>query len=330
MSHQLRFDAMGTFAHVIVLGGRRWMLDRAREHVVRLEAMWSRFDASSEVSQMNRSAGRPVSVSAETLRLVEHALEGWDMTGGWFDPTLLNELVAAGYDRDFAALERVRDPAGRDRPPPAPPPGGPVERGASPEAAGERDASPEAAGERRPSRGRPAIDVDAAAGRVTVPPGVGFDSGGIGKGFGADLVVERLLEDGASGALVNLGGDLRVGGQAPPRGWRVDIPHPLRPSGGRPVASIRMFEGGLCTSESGRRRWMHEGREHNHLIDPCTGEPAEVDCSLATVVAAEGWRAEALSKAAFLAGPDEAARLLRAAGAGGLFLDAAGNPVELR
>jgi thiamine biosynthesis lipoprotein len=65
---------------------------------------------------------------------------------------------------------------------------------------------------------------------------------------------------------------------------------------------------------SGRRR-------RHHLIDPATGRPAVTSVVTATAVASEGWQAEVLAKAAFLAGPAEGLALLESFGAQGLVID---------
>jgi thiamine biosynthesis lipoprotein len=44
-----------------------------------------------------------------------------------------------------------------------------------------------------------------------------------------------------------------------------------------------------------------------------------------TVVAGDAWWAEALAKAAFLAGPSDGAQVVRDAGAAGLLIDLAGH-----
>jgi thiamine biosynthesis lipoprotein ApbE len=48
-----------------------------------------------------------------------------------------------------------------------------------------------------------------------------------------------------------------------------------------------------------------------------------------TVVAGEAWRAEVLAKAAFVAGVDDGAALIEAAGATGLLVTDAGTVIEL-
>ena len=82
----------------------------------------------------------------------------------------------------------------------------------------------------RPWRGRCAtIDVNVAEATVTIPDGVAFDPGGIGKGRAADLVARRALECGATSVLVDIGGDLRLAGTPPAGGWRVEVEDPANP-----------------------------------------------------------------------------------------------------
>ena len=154
------------------------------------------------------------------------------------------------------------------------------------------------------------------AGRCRVRPG------GIGKGLAADLLVHELLARGAAGACANLGGDLRVDGDAPGGGpWVVDVGHPLRRE---PATTIGLRRGAVATSSRVRRAWGPRGDRH-HLIDPATGRPARTGLAAATVVAAEGWQAEVMAKAAFLAGMPEGLRLLDTTGTDGLLVDDQGS-----
>jgi thiamine biosynthesis lipoprotein len=285
----LRFPAMGTKAHVLVRDGEpehaAYALARTRE----LEQRWSRFIPESELSRVNRAAPEPVAVSDDTLLLAERALHGKRMTGGRFDATLLEPLVAAGYDRDFALLSSAPE---------------------------ENDLAPRV----RPSGGHGEVVVDREAGTVCVRGGARLDSGGLGKGLAADLVAEELVAHGASGALVNLGGDLRAAGD-PPRadGWSVDLDNPVDRDG-PPLARLALAEGGLATSSPYARRWFQGRTQRHHLIDPATGRPAVSDVVSVTVLAAEGWTAEVLAKAAFLAGAAGALALLEGKGLRGVVL----------
>jgi thiamine biosynthesis lipoprotein len=153
----------------------------ARDRVEELERRWSRFRPDSEISRLNALAGSPMAVSPETLGLIGRALEGARVTGGRYDPTVLGDLLRAGYDRSFEEVGAAGAAGG----------GSPL------------------------GRGWARVVVDAAGSSVTLPAGVGLDPGGIGKGYAADLVVEELRAAGAAGVCVNLGGDLRAEGRAP-------------------------------------------------------------------------------------------------------------------
>ena len=285
---ELSFDAMGTHAHVVIGDGVPDHAALALEGVDRLERLWSRFIPDSEISRINASPGVPVVVSPETIELVDRALEAWELTGGLFDPMVLDDLVSLGYDRTFRELETLPPQEPADAPP-APPAG---------------------------ARGRPEVVIDREASTVTVA-GRGIDSGGIGKGLAADMVASSLVEAGAGAALVNLGGDLRTAGQAPETGWRVDVAHPFD-RGGPPAGRFRLDGQALVTSSSQGRRWSGNGGEHHHLLEPATGRPALSDVASVTVIDAEGWRAEALSKAAFLRGRHGALEMLPEFGAAGM------------
>ena len=90
--------------------------------------------------------------------------------------------------------------------------------------------------------------------------GVGFDPGGIGKGFAADLVLDELLAEGAGGACVNLGGDVRVGGLGPDGGdWTVTVEDPRDPAG-PPLVTLLLADGAVATSSRCRRRWRARRR----------------------------------------------------------------------
>ncbi len=294
---------MGTWAQVVVAGGPPGAAEWARARVAQLEARWSRFRPDSEVSRLNRAGGRPVVVSADTVTLVALALSGQRATGGRFDPTLLGPLLDAGYDRPFDQLAGHPGPAGR------------------PSAGDRRPAGPATMARRAAPVAPTAVAVDERVGTVSLPAGVGFDPGGIGKGLAADLVVAGLLAQGAAGACVNLGGDLRAEGDGP---WTVDVADPF--AGRRPpVARLAFDAGGVATSSRLRRTWWHGGSVRHHLLDPTTGRSADTGVAAVTVLTGDAWRAEVLAKAALLAGLDAALDVLAAAGATGLVVDDRGR-----
>jgi thiamine biosynthesis lipoprotein len=281
-THEYSFAVMGSEAHVIVVGAPESVLDDARARLDDLEARWSRFRPDSEVSRLNACAGEWMDVGDETFALLERAQLAHERTAGRFDPFRLHDVVRAGYGTA---------------------PGVPLPATELPDPAVD---------------GIGHVELDDVRRAARLPPGVGFDPGGLGKGFAADLVAEQLVAAGAHGACVNVGGDLRVIGSGPGDGpWVVAIDDPR--TDGATVGALHLSDGAVATSSRCRRRWTDaDGREAHHLIDPATGAPARTEVLAATVVAAEAWQAESLSKVAFLAPADQLDELLAAAGADGL------------
>jgi thiamine biosynthesis lipoprotein len=267
--HERTFPAMGASGHVLVHGPAR-LLDQAETRIEELEDRWSRFRPQSELSTLNRRRdGRPWRVTADTALLVQACVTAWRGTGGRFDPTMLDAVVALGYDRDFDLV---------------------------------RDAAAGSAAAPRPGHGLDGVVVDDAAGTVTLPADVRIDPGGLGKGLAADVVVAELLASGAQGALVNLGGDLAVDGTAPgDGGWSVSVDDPFAP--GHALRDIRLVRGGVATSSTLMRRWRCGDDVMHHLLDPATGLPTRSGIAAATVVAGTAWWAEALATAIVVGGP---------------------------
>ena len=71
-----------------------------------LERLWSRFRLDSEISELNRCAGRVCVVSPLTFELIQRAEQARTATAGAFNPLLLDQLVGLGYDRTWDEVDR--------------------------------------------------------------------------------------------------------------------------------------------------------------------------------------------------------------------------------
>lgn len=283
---------MGSDAEVIVVSASgtleapcvsEALAQQAVTRIAALEALWSRFLPTSEVCRLNARAGCPVEVSPDTITLVTLAIEAWRLTGGSFDPTVLPALVDAGYDE---SMELVRQRSERSM-------------------ARSRASHP---ARRRTVELVACTDIEVSGCAITLPSSTTFDAGGIGKGLAADLVLDELMRSGASGACINLGGDLRVAGVSPTGdAWTLSIEHPLSP---QPLALVGLAGGAVASSTTLLRRWETDGESRHHLIDPQTGLPSDSDVEFASVIAAEAWEAEVLAKAVLLRGSTRAFDLL--------------------
>ncbi len=253
--------------------GTRWRLfhsgelpetvvDRVVEAVAQDEARWSRFREDSELSALNRRAGRWTPVSPETFALLELCARWMRLTGGLFTPLMGATLAAWGYAESLEL--------------------GPAGSATSP----------------RPGAVGGAIELDRSRQRVRIPPGRSLDLGGVGKGWIADRVC-RLLSDLAAGhaVLVDAGGDLVcVDG-----GALVAIEAVSAGPGSGILGYVRLEAGeGIATSGFSRRSWVNgDGRAAHHLLDPRTGEPGPR--THATVLASDAVTADVMAKVLALA-----------------------------
>jgi thiamine biosynthesis lipoprotein len=246
---------MGSDVHVEVVGGRPGHLSLARDHLAFLEERWSRFRRHSDVSRLNHAQGEPVIVDDCTLRLLDAMVHGFTISDGAFDPTLLAPLVSLGYRHSW------HDPTAITELPFGVQPRGPI-RGVT-------------------------VDVNERSARL--PPGTVIDPGGIGKGLAADFLAELLMDNGVDGALISIGGDVRVIGEGPPGGvWFVSVDDAFQPDA--EAMKVPLVSGALGSSSAMRRQWFTPaGAPAHHLLDPTCGlpTPAGMDSPLHATVLAE-------------------------------------------
>ena len=182
---RLSFRAMGTDVEALLdappSAESVLALASVEREFLRLEGILTRFDPDSELSRLN--AHGSIDPPPELREVVELALEARGRTGGRFDPTIHDALVAAGYDR---SLELLRGEA-------------------------------RAPGEAAPGGG----SVHVGNALITLEPGVRLDLGGIGKGYAVDRALDLLAPFGP--CLVNAGGDLAVSGTPAPGVWAVAV-----------------------------------------------------------------------------------------------------------
>jgi thiamine biosynthesis lipoprotein len=255
-----------------------------------LERCWSRFIPSSDISRINTARVGRLAVDDSTMTLLAAMVEGHRFTEGIFDPRILPALIEQGY------IASRLDPSLRTELPERSGPVPPLEQ----------------------------LELDDLSGMVTIPVGLVLDPGGIGKGLASDLAVARLLDLGAKGALVSIGGDLAMAGVAvTDEGWLVEVERP--DSIDDIVCTLAVSGGGVATSSTRSRRWMLHGRERHHQIDVATSLPSTTDLAAVTVIARCGWHAEVHATAALAAGSAGVLGYLAGHGVEGIAIDLSGN-----
>lgn len=237
-----------------------------------LDSLLSDYRVDSELSRLSyRAGGAPVPVGPELFLLLARAQEMARITDGAFDVTV-------------GPLVQLWRGARRS--------------GVLPTEAERREALART--------GWRNLELDSASRTARLlREGMRLDLGGIAKGYAADEALRVLRAAGVESALVELGGDIVVG--APPpgtRGWRIAVvdPDPAMPVG--PLANAA-----ISTSGDAEQFVVVGGERYSHIVDPRTGLGLR-DRLAATVVAADGITADALSTALTVLGPEAGRELL--------------------
>ncbi|MGN6442998.1 MAG: FAD:protein FMN transferase [Arthrobacter sp.] len=286
-----------------------------RQVLAAVDHACSRFRDDSELVALQPGMASGVRVSPTFRLLVERALDAARMTGGAVDPTLGADLAALGHGPEIPG-EHSNPPITAGRPgirsvpvSPVPSPPGPVPPPAP----------------RAPGWTQVHVDGDV----MTVPAGLRLDQGATAKAVAADLAAAEVHRRLGCGVLVSLGGDLASAGPGPQDEqseaksgqWQIlvqDLP-------ADPAQHISLAPGfALATSSTQKRRWLHEGTQVHHILDPRFGLPAEPVWRSVTVAAPTCLEANAFSTGAIVRG-FKALEWFRAEGISARFVDSRGR-----
>jgi len=279
-------------------------IDAAFDEIKRLEGLISFWSEDSEIAEINRKAGISwVKVSPMTLDLIEKALFVSKETDGAFDPTVGPLMRLWDFKKQIIPDQKViREKTGL------------VDYRA--------------------------MIVDRANSRVFLKKkGMSFDTGGIAKGYAADLAVSVLKREGIRSGLVSVAGDIKAFGKKPDgRPWRVGIRNPRSSQGhleketqetrqgdDRDILTVVELEDmAISTSGDYERFFIKDGKRYHHIMDPRTGYPA-TGCQSVTVIARDGVFTDGFSTGIFVLGPEKGLRLLERSGFEGLIIDSEGK-----
>lgn len=312
-AHRFQHEAMATVFEVLIAGEEAGYARQAAHAafgvIDHMEALFSRFNPASELSQLNRlAAGESARVGYDVFNCLSIARRLYEQTGGAFDVNvgaLINLWRAArkaGRPPAPDEIEAARALVGSHR--------FTLSEGQRPDGvkeftitAGERqDAAPDQASE----SGLPEVDAEQApstgtlTGHLLAQASVGalnLDLGGIGKGYALDRGAETLADWGLSSGLIHGGGStvLVLSGDGDGPDWALGVGG-MHLAADDPRSVIRLKSGAL----SGSGAEFQGG----HILDPRTGKPAGLKRS-AWAIAPSAAEADALSTAFVVMSPDE-------------------------
>jgi FAD:protein FMN transferase len=230
----------------------------------RIERKYSRYRDDSVVAGLNRSAGQPVQLDAETAQLLQFAAQCHELSDGAFDITsgVLRRawrFDGTGRVPDAAQIEALLRHVGFAR-------------------------------------------LVFADGTLAVPAGMELDLGGIGKEYAVDRALALVAGQFDGAALVNFGGDIAAN-RAPRDGpWQVGVERPEVQGQARLL--LDFSRGGLATSGDTHRFIEHAGTRYGHILDVRTGWPVRGAPRSVTVAAASCVEAGMIATLAMLQGAD--------------------------
>ena len=233
---------MGTQVDIVVDGADgavlRHAMDEAYAEMSRLEALFSRYQPDSVVSQISRAAGvQPVAVPAEVMEVLKTAQQMFRLSDGAFDITV-GSLKGWNFEAGHQTL----------------PPAAVVAR------------------QRQLVDARRLVLNESAGTVYLARQGMALDLGGIAKLPILEAGMRFLRQQGVSNALINGGGDVLVMGQLQGRPWRVGLRDPRAPE--RLLGALSV-QGQAVVASSGdyERYFFAAGKREHHILDPRTGYP---------------------------------------------------------
>jgi thiamine biosynthesis lipoprotein len=269
-------SAMGTEVRVSIYtddeAGASKAAEAAFKEIARIEALMTTWHPS-EVTRINDNAGvAPVTVSDETLEVIEKAQWSSKLSGGAFDITFYAMHGVWKFDEDMEKNPTLPDA-------------------------------------KEIARRRALIDwrqvvVDHDKKTVFLKKkGMGISLGGIAKGYAVDRAGKVLREHGFANAIVQAGGDLLCQGSKEGRSWSAGIQDPRVPRDDpeRVFAVIWLEDHAFSTAGDYERYYFVGNKRYHHIIDPHTGYPATRSRSV-TIYAKDALTADALDDAVFILG----------------------------
>lgn len=249
------------------------VLNDALRECGRYDRLLSRTQEDSDVWRINHAEGKPVTVSDDTIRILETAQKISALTDGAFDVT----IAPCSTMWDFTSGEAVLP-----------------------------DAEELKAAAEKVDYTKLRIDGNT----VTLPEGMMIDLGGIAKGYAADQVKAFLADRGVKSAILSFGGNIVALGLKPgDKPWNVAI----RDIDGGPADYMLISKNyGASTVTSGiyERGFDLDGVRYHHLLDSSTGWPVQNELASVTIFSESSMMGDALSTTAFVLGTEKGCELI--------------------
>jgi len=263
---------MGTVIEITLIADDEEAANKASlqafQEIKRIETLMSPWLDSSDVTRINRSAGKDwVKVSPETMEVIKKAQE-------------ISELSEGGFDITIGPLTEFWRKAREKKTPPS------IE-----DVKGKLDLV-----------NFKNIGMDQEGKVFLKKKDMAIDLGGIAKGYAVDRAFELLKSLGYKNLIVNAGGDLRVGGFKNNQLWSIGIQNPRESQ--KILARISVSDTAIATSGDYEKYFIYQGKRYHHIFNPKDGFPTEGSQSV-TIIAKDCITADGLATAVFVLGVEK-------------------------
>ncbi len=251
------------------------VVDSCFELVSQYENMFSYYDSSSELYQLNQNAYKhPFKVSNEMYDIITESLNYCHKTNGAFDIGLGKAIEIW----DDATCEGVP----------------PDETLVSPFVG---------------FKGYEHIVVNESDRTVYFDDDrVSIHLGACAKGFVQDKAVAFLKECGVESALLDFGGSIYALGAKDSKPFSIGITDPTSES--ELAGTVQITDLSVVTSGNYRRFFEYNGVVYHHIIDSATAFPSKSDINGVSVICESAFTGDCLSTASFVLGAEHAEALL--------------------
>ena len=150
--------------------------------------------------------------------------------------------------------------------------------------------------------------INEQEGTVTLTdPLMSLDVGAVAKGYAIERIALALEEQGVTGYVLNVGGNVRtIGTKADGSSWNVGLEDSQN---GDYLCYLQLSGQSVVTSGSYQRFYIVDGQRYHHIIHPNTLMPAEGYVSV-SVVCVDSGLGDALSTALFCMTPQQGLELV--------------------
>lgn len=240
--------------------------------VDRLQLLLSKYQATSEISILNRTG--KLKVSPDTFYIIKKSKEFFQITNGAFDVTVAPLVKLWGFSSHQGKLpnneeiKSVLKLIGSDK-----------------------------------------IILQENDFVVEFKlSGMKIDLGAIAKGFAIDCAVKKLKEHKINNCLINAGGQVYALGEKFSKPWKIAVKNPRKLG---TLETLELKDQSASTSGDYEQFFFQNKKRYCHIIDPKTGYPVDTQITSVTIIANDGLTADVISTSVFVLGKTKSEELLK-------------------